>query len=316
MALLFYCCVSAAGTYRWVDEQGKTHYSDQVPPEEAKHERARLNEQGRQVEHFEAAKTPEQLARDRQLKLWRAEQHRLLTEQHDRDLALLRSYRSEDEMQQALQGKFATIDAVIKVVLSNRQRQDDYLQTLQQKAAELELQGKPVAQAQRGKIEATRRQIASHQEKINGLEADKKAIADQFARDSQRFRLLQARRGELERTTFWYDAPESRQDDATLAAVVCQPGAPCDKAWALAKRYVQLNSSLPLFTETDRILQTLSPQTDSDIALIAVRIDSKTDSTLFLDVRCRPSSLGEELCGSTKAKEIRAGFKPALQAGG
>ncbi|QSA96778.1 DUF4124 domain-containing protein [Methylococcus sp. EFPC2] len=300
-----------ADTYRWVDEQGKVHYSDQVPPEEAKRERARLNEQGRRVERVEAAKTPEQLAREKQLKLWRTEQTRLLTEQHDRDLALLRSFRNEEELQRALSSKLETIDAQIKVVISNRQRQEQYLQSLQQKAAGLELQGKPVNKVQRDNIEATRRQIAIHQGKIGSLENEKKLINDQFARDLQRFRNLLAQREELERSSLWHEPPPAAQDEVA-AMVTCQPGAQCERVWGLAKKYVQSRTSLPLFTETDRILQTVSPRADQDIALIVVRIDGKGDNTIFLDLRCARSSLGEENCASARARAIRTDFRSAL----
>jgi hypothetical protein len=48
--------------YRWVDEQGVVHYGDSIPPQYAQKEHAVLNNQGVEVAHSEAEKTPEQLA--------------------------------------------------------------------------------------------------------------------------------------------------------------------------------------------------------------------------------------------------------------
>ena len=49
--------------YKWVDEKGVAHYGDRIPAEYARKESAVLNKQGVEVDHIEAQKTPEQLAR-------------------------------------------------------------------------------------------------------------------------------------------------------------------------------------------------------------------------------------------------------------
>jgi hypothetical protein len=65
-ALLFLACllclfdspaVCAKKMYRWVDEQGETYFSDQVPPEQAQHSHASLSKTGRVLELTEQAKT-------------------------------------------------------------------------------------------------------------------------------------------------------------------------------------------------------------------------------------------------------------------
>jgi hypothetical protein len=44
--------------YKWVDEQGLTHYGDHIPPEYAAQEQHVINGQGIEVERLEAQKTP------------------------------------------------------------------------------------------------------------------------------------------------------------------------------------------------------------------------------------------------------------------
>jgi hypothetical protein len=55
-----------ATTYRWVDEQGVVHYGDSIPAQYAQKEHAVLNNQGVEVAHSDAEKTPEQLALEAQ----------------------------------------------------------------------------------------------------------------------------------------------------------------------------------------------------------------------------------------------------------
>ncbi|MFZ2403646.1 MAG: DUF4124 domain-containing protein, partial [Methylobacter sp.] len=65
--LVCFLCLSsqpaiAKKMYRWVNENGETIFSDQVPPEHAQLRRESLNEKGRVVEITEQAKTKEQQA--------------------------------------------------------------------------------------------------------------------------------------------------------------------------------------------------------------------------------------------------------------
>ncbi len=78
--------------YKWVDEQGITHYGDRVPPEYASQERHVMNSQGIEVNRLEAQKTPEQLAAE--------DQKRLESEQsQNRDKNLLSAYASVQEIE-------------------------------------------------------------------------------------------------------------------------------------------------------------------------------------------------------------------------
>lgn len=57
---LFVCCsLAEAGLYRWVDDNGKVHYSDSVPPSKSQRGHAELDENGNQVDKVEAAKSKE-----------------------------------------------------------------------------------------------------------------------------------------------------------------------------------------------------------------------------------------------------------------
>src|ERR1700730_4990961 len=73
--------------YKWVDEQGVTHYGDHIPPEYASKEQRIINSRGIEINRLEAQKSAEQLAAE--------EQKRADTEQsRSRDRNLLNTYAS------------------------------------------------------------------------------------------------------------------------------------------------------------------------------------------------------------------------------
>src|ERR1700680_3769305 len=83
---------SGRTVYKWVDEQGVTHYGDHIPPEYAAQEQHVINAQGVEISRLEAQKTPEQLAVEEQKKL-EAQQAR------DRDRNLTSTYASVQEIE-------------------------------------------------------------------------------------------------------------------------------------------------------------------------------------------------------------------------
>ncbi len=303
-----------AATYRWVDDQGLVHYTDQVPPEQSKNPHAKLNSDAKTIELIEGQKTEEQLEQIKRLKQLRSDQMRILSQQKDSDTSLLRTYRSVEEMQMALQNMINTADSTIKIADSNRQHQEENLRMQVKKAADMELSNQPVTKNLRDNIESTRRQIASYQEKIRLLENTKQDIIKGFNKDIERFKSLENMKlhpeyGSLE----WRPQASDGQVDV-LTVVSCKP-AICGAAWSLAKEYLKVNTGKMMVTETETILQTVNPRDEKDIAFLVVRIPGKTSDTLFLDISCHTSSIGEEYCASDAAKSIRAGFKAYVERG-
>jgi hypothetical protein len=94
--------------YKWVDEQGMTHYGDRIPPEYATKEQHVLNSRGIEVEHLEAQKSAEQLAAEDQAKL-DAEQRA------KRDKNLLNTYVSVQEIEHLRDQRLTLVTDQIKV---------------------------------------------------------------------------------------------------------------------------------------------------------------------------------------------------------
>ena len=305
---------SWAGTFRWVDDQGVVHYTDQVPPEESKRPHAKLNPNAQTIELVEGQKTQEQLEQIKRLKQLRIDQQKVLSLQKDSDLSLLRTYRSIEEMQMALQNKINTMDSTIKIADSNKQHQEENLKSQVKRAAEMELAGQPVPKNLRDNIESTRRQIATYQEKIRLLEISKQGIMKAFDKDLERFKSLENIKSHPEYGSMEWRSQSPNVDVGILSVVSCKPTV-CNLAWSLAKDYVKSRSNKLLVTETDTILQTLSPRDEKELALLVVRIPGKTSDIIFLDTACHTSSLGDEFCLSETTRNVRAGFSTFIQNG-
>ncbi|CAA9890942.1 conserved hypothetical protein [Candidatus Methylobacter favarea] len=55
------------------------------------------------------------------------------------------------------------------------------------------------------------------------------------------------------------------------------------------------------------------PARDTDLSLSLSQIAvNEDDYQLFLDIRCRDSAQGKELCASQKVKDIRSAFRPYI----
>ncbi len=314
MLLLLPATGVLAGTFRWVDDNGKVHYTDQVPPEESKRPHAKLSPSAQTIELVEGQKTPEQFEQIKRLKQLRIDQQKVLTLQKDSDSSLLRTYRSVEEMEMALQNKINTMDSTIKIAESNRQHQEENLKSQVKRASEMELSSQPVPKNLRDNIEATRRQIATYIEKIRILEVSKQDILKAFEKDLERFKSLENIRNHPELGSNEWRSQGSNVDVGVLSMISCKPMA-CNLAWSLAKDYVKSRTNKPFVAETDTIMQTASPRDEKDLAILVVRISGKTSETIFLDTSCHASSLGDEFCLSETTKNARAGFVPYVQNG-
>jgi hypothetical protein len=94
--------------YKWVDEQGVTHYGDHIPPEYAAREKQVINSQGVEINRLEAQKSPEALAADEQKK---AEAN----QSQNRDRNLLTTYASVQEIERLRDQRVTLLNDQIKV---------------------------------------------------------------------------------------------------------------------------------------------------------------------------------------------------------
>jgi hypothetical protein len=308
-----------ADTYRWVDPKGEVYYSDQVPPDQIGNRRAKLNARGIEVDVVEAPKTPEQQQREQLLKQLRAQQERVLNEQRDQDRALMRTYHSTDEIVLALKVKLDGLDNVIKLTRVSIERETSFLANQEQRHQSYVSQGQATPQVIRDSLNATSRRITAYKEQIERTENEKLATADRFNRDIRRFQVIKAmqQRNESLQADWSHGvsmADVAGKNDIIISAIQCSGDAECAASWLLAKNYLTGPVGRTLSVDTEKILQTPYPANDTDFGITVTRIPGNGRHVIFLDIVCRPTSIGEQLCKGDRVSSVRSSFITAMKA--
>lgn len=296
--------------YRWVDESGKVFFSDQVPPDQVQHKRETLNEKARVLDVVEKAKTREELAHQKRLDILRKEQEKLITKQAADDKVLLATYRSVDELNRAIENKLALMDGERNMLEGNIERYETQLSQQQLQAANYERNGQKVPEKLMTDIRLIREQIVRSSQEITRHEVKRLEIEKGFQVDVARFEFLtrgyNISKPEVDTQVF------SRTNNE-LGLFVCQDAQECEKAWKIAGDFVSKYADTGRDVETEKLIMSASALNDEDMSLSVSRLMLGDGQQIFLDIRCKPSSLGKELCASEKAKSIRRGFASYIQ---
>jgi len=192
---------AAERTFRWVDNEGQVHYGSQVPPEYAKAERRVINDQGRTVKVYEAAKTPEQKAAAKAAADAAAKKKALADKRAIHDRSLLATYASEQDMQQARDGKLTSVDALLQLTNSRIISMKERLLGLSEEAATYERSGKPLPATLEGQIKNLRQQLIRNEAFVGEKRQELVEIKARFDADMNRYMELTADREETRKSS-------------------------------------------------------------------------------------------------------------------
>lgn len=153
----------SAKLYKWVDEDGKTHYSDKMPPDQINNAHQELSDQGVIKEQVDRALTDEErAAKAEELKLQRELelQQRLESERIEKERnALIKSYSSADQIIRLKSERVSAIQRNIQMAEENlviqQKNQDDLLK----RAADKERSGEVVSETFLTQIQQIKDQI-------------------------------------------------------------------------------------------------------------------------------------------------------------
>ena len=293
--------------YKVVDESGKTSFSDQISPEEAKYRRELLSKEGRVVDITEQEKTREQQAQENRLSLLRKKQDKIIQNQKAHDDALLRSYHSKEEMDAERKTKIQAVDAQKKLIESAITQQMERLDSKQKSAAAFERNAQSIPANLIEEIKAIQDEIQKTKDTINENLALQKKINDDYDANMKRFLILTQTPEESAQN----NKISSLEEADELGLFRCENDYQCKKAWEIAHLFVDTYSTTPPDVITDTLVMHAAPTKDTDFSLSISKIASRdAEDQLFLDIHCRESSLGKDLCNSKKFQELRATFRP------
>jgi len=174
-----------AEMYRWVDQNGVTHYGDRVPPKTAKQRREVINEQGHIVSVREREATTEERAAIAAREREKLAAEAATARQAQYDLSLTATYNSVTQLDAAYENRLAIIDGKIKSVNKTRVDIEAVLEPLYERAA-----GKNAEAGLDKRIKQTEKRLREQKAVIARLEADRNEIISRHDTDRERFLAL------------------------------------------------------------------------------------------------------------------------------
>ena len=190
----------AQTVYKWVDENGETHYSQTLPPERVQHGHAQLDGEGRVTREVERALTSEEravLAERMRAERDAAERRRL---QAQEDRLFLATYPTEEALvdsaesqRRMLMTEFESVDSLIE------QARTRLNQSVSQ-AASMQRGGRDVPEHIRNDIARARANLAELNGRLDEIQNEIDGLDEELAASLARYRRLTGTAGDASDT--------------------------------------------------------------------------------------------------------------------
>jgi hypothetical protein len=176
--------------YRWVDAEGKVHYTDTLPPEAVNEARDEISRSGTTVNRVDRALTAEERAAREAEATETARLAAIKAEQDKMDAALTGSYATEADLARAYGERFDLLDQSLEAARVGIRSQERSLEEQLAHAASLERGGKPVPATVQSSIDAARKQVEDQREHLRRREVERENLQAEYDSILQRYRLL------------------------------------------------------------------------------------------------------------------------------
>ena len=138
--------------YKWVDENGKVTYSDQVPPDQIKKEHQELNQDGVVLEKIKNVMTPAERKAEREAKRKQIEAEKLAAKLEVQRKNIIKSYTNEAEIVRLKEERLSALERNIESAKQSLDFQKTSREQLLSMAAAKERSGKKVSKALKSRI--------------------------------------------------------------------------------------------------------------------------------------------------------------------
>lgn len=183
------CTNAEAKLYKWVDDNGTTHYGETIPPEYANKDATRFSDKGRVEKRIEKL-TPEELrAREAEDAKKNAAQ-KAATEAKRRDNALLSTFSNENEIDLARDRGLQQIEARIKSFTTMLKSAQESLDMLHKEQDGLVKQNKAIPKSLLEDIDEGEARAAKLQKDLEQNEQESANVKARFEADKVRYRQL------------------------------------------------------------------------------------------------------------------------------
>ncbi len=303
LSILFFIfsnLANAGKLYKWVDENGKISFSDKVPPEESKREREELNEEGRTVAVQDAAKTPEEIRQLKKINNLQKTQNELLQRQLAEDAALLKTFRTEEDIDTLAKSKLEMINSHISIANNQSKTLRKQLIIHQKAAANFERAGKAIPDKSLANIKLAEEQFHKKQQEIAEFESQKVQLSQQLSNDKKRFNTVTKQTGEKPKIH------DGSIPSLSLGELTCHQKS-CDFLWESAITFITQSDGKIIY-RSDNLILTKPPKLSKEIGLSLTKISQEQQTNIILDIRCADSKGGKETCRSPLTTQLVESF--------
>jgi len=180
---------AAAKMYKWVDDQGVTHYGETVPPEYADKDRSELNKAGRVIKKNEVL-TPEERRAKEQADAEKRAEDEAAREQKRRDKALLSTYSNEKEIDLARGRNLQQVEARINSINSQLKMAEGNLAGLKKETDGYNAAGKKIPASLQEDMKESQARLAKLQHDLEKAKAEKTALDARYDAEKARYKEL------------------------------------------------------------------------------------------------------------------------------
>lgn len=181
---------AAAKLYKWVDENGQVHYSQNMPPEHKDKSSTELDKSGRVLKKNDAAPPPETARLDEEGIARKRLEEKRLYEQRRRDSALINTYTTEAEIDVARDRNLMLPTQAIKGIEPRLKVAWARLEALKKQTEPYEKAGKPVPDALKEDLAMQEKEVAQFEGELRAKQTEATHIREKYEADKMRFREL------------------------------------------------------------------------------------------------------------------------------
>jgi hypothetical protein len=198
LMLLLALALSWAGSadaelYRWVDEHGRVHYGDRVPPRAAAQGRDVMDSSGRVTKTVRGAVSEEEREALRK-RLEQEKIERIKQEEKERkDRILLMTFTSERDLRIVHEERIRIYDTTIRLLERKVKKQADKLLDLEKGVSRYEKNGAEVPDQLVKDLGVLSRQLQETRTYLDQKQVERQEVVDRFEADLARYRELKSR---------------------------------------------------------------------------------------------------------------------------
>ena len=189
IACLAFSASVSAKLYKWVDDQGVTHYGETIPPEYSGKDRVQLNKAGRVIKTKNIL-TPEEIRAKKEADAKKKEDEKAALERKRHDLTLTSTYTNAEEIDLARSRSLQQVDARINSINSQIKMSSDNLTGLQKEAEGYTKVNKQFPASLKDDLQETQTRLDRLQQTLEKLNAERASVEKRYDSDKVRFQEL------------------------------------------------------------------------------------------------------------------------------